>query len=65
MRKAITVAALALTLAGCGAAANVQIAQPCGVIRDSLKDVRATTRDGERRLSNHFERGVAAKCWGR
>jgi hypothetical protein len=65
MRKAIIIVSLALTLAGCGAAANVQIAKPCGVIVDPLKDVRATTRDGERRLSNHFERGVAAKCWGR
>lgn len=37
----------------------------CGVIQDSLHDVEATTRDGQRRLDVHFERGVSAKCWGR
>ena len=65
MRIAIIIMACALALAGCGTAANVQIAQPCGVIRDSLKDVKATTREGDRRLANHFERGVSAGCWGR
>lgn len=37
----------------------------CGVIQDSLQGVRATSRDGQRRLDVHFERGAAAKCWGR
>ena len=37
----------------------------CGVIQDSLQGVRATNRDGQRRLDVHFERGVAADCWGR
>jgi hypothetical protein len=32
---------------------------------DPLKDVHATTRDGERRISGHFERGVSAGCWSR
>lgn len=37
----------------------------CGVIQDSLHDVRATTRDGNRRLAVHYERGKSANCWGR
>jgi hypothetical protein len=39
--------------------------KPCGVILDSLQNVHATTRDGERRISSHFERGVKAGCWTR
>jgi hypothetical protein len=35
------------------------------VIVDSLQDVHATTKAGETRISKHFERGVAAGCWGR
>ena len=62
MRKAVIIAA-GLILAGCNQ--TVQIAKPCGVITDPLKDVQATTRDGNRRISTHFERGVSAKCWGR
>ena len=37
----------------------------CGVIQDSLQGVRAMSRDGQHRLDVHFERGVAADCWGR
>jgi hypothetical protein len=39
--------------------------KPCGVLTDSLMTVTATTRDGERRISRHFEAGVRAGCWGR
>jgi len=39
--------------------------KPCGVIIDPLGDVRATTKDGTRRLDSHFERGVKAGCWDR
>ena len=63
MRQGIAIALLALILAGCNQ--TVQIAKPCGVITDPLKDVQATTRAGNQRLSNHFERGVSAKCWQR
>lgn len=63
MRKAVVVLLGGLILAGCNQ--TVQIAKPCGVITDPLKDVQATTRDGNRRISTHFERGVSAKCWGR
>ena len=38
---------------------------PCGVLTDSLFSVTATTADGNRRLSDHFERSVAARCWTR
>ncbi|MDQ0475483.1 hypothetical protein [Labrys wisconsinensis] len=36
-----------------------------GVINDSLLGVEATTRDGDRRLALHYERGLAAGCWHR
>jgi hypothetical protein len=55
-------AALGTALAGC---ASLPVDKPCGVITDSLETVTATTRDGNRRLADHFERGVAAGCWAR
>lgn len=54
---------LGIALAGCASVQSVD--RPCGVIVDPLKDVHATTTDGERRISNHFERGVRANCWTR
>jgi hypothetical protein len=51
--------------AALGACASVPVTKPCGVLADSLMDVTATTRDGERRISRHFEAGVRAGCWGR
>ena len=65
--KQLTVAMLAVA-AGIGlqaCASQAPTLRPCGVITDSLIGVEATTKDGERRLSNHFERGVAARCWKR
>ena len=35
----------------------------CGVIRDSLKTVQATTPAGQQRIDVHYERGRAAGCW--
>lgn len=55
-------AALGTALTGCATAPPGEI-KPCGVIVDSLKDVQATTPDGNRRLSDHYERGHAVKCW--
>jgi len=55
--------ALGAVLGAC--ASSVPVDRPCGIIRDSLMDVTATTRDGERRISRHFEAGVRAGCWGR
>ena len=52
-----------LALATCSE--QVSIAAPCGVIVDSLKDVRGATPAETRRIDVHFERGVAAGCWGR
>ena len=46
-----------------GCVSDQPVNSPCGVIVDSLIDVKSTTRDGNRRLSNHFERGRAAGCW--
>lgn len=51
-----------LLLAGC---TTTSVNKPCGVITDSLGDVHATTRDGERRISQHYEAGIAAGCWSR
>lgn len=48
-------------LTACQTAAPVN--RPCGVIRDSLLSVHATTPAGQQRLDVHFERGRAAGCW--
>ncbi|WP_280870981.1 MULTISPECIES: hypothetical protein [Labrys] len=37
--------------------------RPCGVITDSLRDVQAVSREGNRRLAIHYEGGRAAGCW--
>jgi hypothetical protein len=61
--RALILLALALGLSACQTAQPVN--RPCGVIDDSLADVRATTAAGQGRINRHFERGVAAKCWAR
>jgi len=48
-----------------GACVSVPVNKPCGVLTDSLMNVTATTREGEQRISRHFEAGVSAGCWGR
>lgn len=58
--RAVIVLAL-LTLAGCQSSAPPS--KPCGVIRDSLATVQATTPAGQQRLDIHYERGKAAGCW--
>jgi len=67
MRKAMTLAALALMLSGCGGplppVAPGGKVLPCGVITDSLADVQGKTREDDRRISNHAERGHRAGCW--
>lgn len=63
MRK-VAILLLAPALGGCPGQ-TVLIAQPCGVIVDSLKDVRGATPADTRRIDVHFERGVAASCWKR
>jgi hypothetical protein len=52
---------IALALAGC--ATPVPVDRPCGVIKDSLIDVYATTPAGQLRLNAHHERGASAGCW--
>lgn len=54
--------AAGLMLAAC---ASAPVDRPCGVITDSLKDVRGADSSERRRIDMHFERGVAAGCWGR
>jgi len=59
----VSAAFVSLALTACQTAAPVN--RPCGVIRDSLSGVSATTPAGQQRLDVHFERGVSAKCWER
>jgi hypothetical protein len=59
VRAAIVMAIMA-TLAACQ---TVPVDRPCGVIRDSLGSVLATTPVGQQRLDVHYERGKAAGCW--
>jgi hypothetical protein len=60
----MAVMVVCLLLIGC--ASPVTIANPCGVITDSLKDVQGKTDQDTRRIDGHFERGGprGAKCWG-
>ena len=61
MGPIVIIFAAALVLTGCQTAGvNVK---PCGVITDSLKDVQGKTREDDRRISVHHERGRAAGCW--
>ncbi len=53
---------IALAAAPCQ---TVPVDRPCGVITDSLRDVRGASATETRRIDVHFERGVAAGCWGR
>lgn len=63
LMTASLLAAIGTAIAGCATPQPVN--RPCGVIVDPLKNIHATTRDGDRRISDHFERGVAAGCWPR
>lgn len=56
-------AGIAIAVSACTTEAPVT--RPCGVLSDSLKTVRGATDADDRRISIHFERGVAAGCWGR
>ena len=53
--------ACGIAISGCAVSQPVNSA--CGVIHDGLKDVHATTKDGDRRISDHYERGKAVGCW--
>ena len=58
--RAVIVIAFGLLLSGCQTA---PVDKPCGVIRDNLATVKATTPGGQQRLDVHYERGRAVKCW--
>ena len=60
---ATTLVALGTGVAGC--VTDQPVNKPCGVITDGLGDVQATTREGNKRIDAHFERGVRAGCWER
>lgn len=62
-KRALMLVASGIALVGC--APNHLVDKPCGVLADSLKTVQATTPDGEKRLSIHYERGISAGCWDR
>lgn len=59
----IAVLTAGLVLAAC--ATPVPVDRPCGVITDSLKDVRGARKQDRQRIDVHFERGIAAGCWKR
>ena len=58
--RAVIIIAFGLLLSGCQSA---PVDKPCGVIRDDLKTVAATTPAGQQRLDVHYERGRSAGCW--
>ncbi len=65
-RAAMSRIALACGIAlAASACQTVPVDKPCGVITDSLRDVRGASPAETRRIDVHFERGVAAGCWGR
>ena len=61
LMSALLLVGLGIGISGCVSTEPVD--HPCGVIVDSLKDIHAQTRDGERRISDHYERGRSAHCW--
>ena len=62
-RKLVAVLMIATPiLSGCG---RETVGAACGVFRDSLLGVEATTRDGQRRLDGHYEAGIRTGCWTR
>ena len=63
LTAATLLAAIGIGFGGC--VSDQPVNSPCGVIQDSLIGVDATTRDGMRRLADHYERGVRAGCWAR
>lgn len=60
--RAVIFVVLSLALAGCQTT-RVEIAKPCGVIDDALRDVKGKDRPGDFRIARHYERGRAAGCW--
>ena len=54
-----------LLLAGCAGMGALPVDKPCGVLSDSLSNVRGRTAKGDQRIAEHFERGVRAGCWTR
>ena len=57
--RTVMIMMLTGVLAGCASPVD----KPCGVIRDSLSTVQATTVSGQQRLDVHHARGKAAGCW--
>ena len=60
--RSVAACGIALAVAACQ---TVPVDRPCGVITDALRDGRGATPADTRRIDIHFERGVAAGCWGR
>jgi len=64
LMNATLLAALGTVIAGC-ASSPAPVNKPCGVIEDSLGSVSGKTRNDQRRIDRHFERGFVAGCWTR
>ena len=60
-----TALAFGIALAASACQTEAPVNRPCGVIADSLMNVRGATPADTRRIDIHFERGVAAGCWER
>jgi hypothetical protein len=58
--KWMSAAVLAVALSACQ---SVPVTNPCGVIKDDLKTVTATTPSGQQQLDIHYGRGKVAGCW--
>lgn len=66
LMKLVAMSMTVMLVAGCGTVTPASVANgECKVFRDNLLGVEATTPDGERRLSGHYEAGIAAGCWTR
>lgn len=64
MQASSLAAIISIIVSGLGACQSLpRDTRPCGVIRDSLKTVNATTPEGQLRLAVHYERGRAVGCW--
>lgn len=65
LTTATGIVVVGIVLGACAFNGPQPVLKPCGVIKDPLGDVQATTAEGNRRIDAHFERGVRAKCWDR
>ena len=59
----IAISIIVLAGAGCAGSPKPATANPCGVIKDSLIDVKGKRLSDVQRIDKHYQRGRGAKCW--